>query len=184
MTESNPYSLQEKQVLLDLAINSISTYLESLTLPDYQQEYPALLEPAAVFVTLFSKSKLRGCVGQIQAEKPLYAAVQDAARSAAFSDPRFPPVTQSELDKLHIKIAILSEFTPIQPEEIVIGRHGLLIEHQFQRGLLLPEVASERNWDSETFLDNLCYKASLPPGTWRIAEKLLGFTTYVIEFPD
>ena len=183
MTDNN-LSRPEQQALLDLAFNTIGAYLRTHTLPDYQPEYPAFLEPSAVFVTLFYKGNLRGCVGQIIADKPLFAAVQDAALSAAFSDPRFPPLSLSELDQIHIKIAILSPLTPILPEEIIIGRHGLLIEHRFHRGLLLPEVASERNWDTETFLENLCYKAGLPPGSWRTAEKLLSFTTQVIEIPE
>ena len=183
MLEPNNLSPQEQQALLNLAINTISEYLQSHTLRDYQPEYPAFIEPAAVFVTLFYKGNLRGCVGQIIADKPLFAAVQDAALSAAFSDPRFPPLSRSELQQLHIKIAILSPLTPILPEEIIVGRHGLLIEHRFRRGLLLPEVAGERKWDTETFLENLCNKAGLPPGTWQTAEKLLGFTTQVIEIP-
>lgn len=184
MGESIKLSLKEKTALIQLAFQTINTYLENHKLPEYQPEFQSFLEPAAVFVTLYLNGRLRGCVGQIYADKPLYKAVQDAALSAAFSDPRFPALAQDELDNLRIKIAILSPLFPIHVEDIKIGRHGLLIEHNFRRGLLLPEVASERNWDTETFLENLCYKANLPPQSWKVADLLLGFTTEVIEIEE
>jgi AmmeMemoRadiSam system protein A len=181
MTESVNYSESQKQTLLKLAYDSISSYLETHKQSDFQTTEAYLLQPTAVFVTLTIHGNLRGCVGQVFASKPLFAAIQDAALSAAFSDPRFPPLTQTELNLLHIKIAILSALSPIAEKEIEIGRHGLMIEHNFKRGLLLPEVASDHNWDRKTFLENLCYKASLPPDAWRYADQLLGFTTDVIE---
>ena len=181
MIEPVSYSEIEKQTLLQLAHDSISIYLETHKLPDFLPEEPSLLQPAAVFVTLTINENLRGCVGQVFPDKPLYTAVQDAALSAAFSDPRFPPLGKSELNHLHIKIAILSPLSPIKEEEVEIGQHGLMIEHNFRRGLLLPEVASDRNWDTKTFLENLCHKASLPPDAWKTADQLLGFTTEIIE---
>lgn len=184
MAKTHILSEDEQQALLQLAFNSIKTYLESHTLPEHQPEYQSFHKPAAVFVTLTINDQLRGCVGQINANKPLFVAVQDAALSAAFSDPRFKPLTRDELDLLKIKIAILSPLTPISVDEIRIGQHGLMIEHNFRRGLLLPEVASDRGWDKITFLENLCYKANLPPNAWKRAEHLLGFTTELIEMKE
>jgi AmmeMemoRadiSam system protein A len=173
---------REQKILLKLSRGTLDRYLQTKEIASYETDDPTLLQEAAVFVTLHLNGRLRGCVGQIKAEKPLYMAVQSATIAAGFSDPRFPPLKKAELETLQIKIAFLSPLLPIAPDEIVIGEHGLLLEAEGRRGLLLPEVAAQRGWDTTVFLEQLCHKANLPPGSWRNA-KLFGFTTIVFEEP-
>lgn len=177
-----PLTKREQKILLRLCRKTLVHYLQSKEIAPFKTDDPTLLREAAVFVTLYLDGHLRGCVGQIKAEKPLYLAVQSATIAAGFSDPRFPSLMKDELEKLQIKIAILSPLHPITPDEIVIGKHGLLLEAEGHRGLLLPEVAAQRGWDTTEFLEQLCYKANLPPGSWRNAN-LSGFSTTTFEEP-
>ena len=105
------------------------------------------------------------------------------ARAAAFEDPRFPPVTRDELGGLSVEISVLTPFEPLQsPEAVEVGKHGLLIEKGFNRGVLLPQVAVEQRWDREEFLKNVCLKASLPSDAWKDADaKLYAFSAVIIE---
>jgi len=179
--------------LLDLARRSIAYYLETGELLAYTPAMPRLLEPAAVFVTLRVRrdalaraakegEDLRGCIGQIEAEKALYAAVQDAAIKAATADPRFYPVAPEELPNLWIEISILSPFRLVErPEEIVVGRDGLLLVGPHRRGLLLPEVPTMYGWDRAAFLRAIHSKAGLPQGFWPEEAQLYTFTTDSFE---
>lgn len=159
---------------------TIDHYLENGRIPEYTPDDPDLYRLAAVFVTIRNRNHLRGCVGQIKADLPLYQAVQKAAISAAFSDPRFRPICRDELPNLTIKIAVLSPLEEIEINQIEVGRHGLMITDHQKRGLLLPEVASERGWDKITYLENLSLKAGLSKDSWKKA-KLFGFSTTIIE---
>jgi AmmeMemoRadiSam system protein A len=134
-----------------------------------------------VFVTITSRGRLRGCIGQIKAVKPLYLAVADAARSAAFSDPRFRPVTRAELPGLHFEISVLSPFKPVKDHtKIVVGRDGLFIVSGGRGGLLLPQVPIEQGWDRAAFLRGICRKAGLPEGAWqKPGTRLYSFTAEV-----
>ena len=164
--------------LLDLARRSIAHYLTKGEPLPYTPDIPRLREPAAVFVTLRLRydpqlapaeegEDLRGCIGQIEADKPLYAAVQDAAIKAATADPRFYPVVAEELPGLWIEISILSPLRPVaRPEEILVGQDGLLLVGPHQRGLLLPEVPVMYGWDRDEFLRAIHSKAGLPQGFW------------------
>ena len=174
------FSLSQKKELLHLCYCTIEQYLENGQIPDYTTEDPDLLRLAAVFVTFRIGNRLRGCVGQIQAELPLYKAVQKAAISAAFSDPRFHAISSEEIPNLKIKIAVLSPLEEIEIDHVEIGKHGLVITDHEKRGLLLPEVAAERGWDKITYLENLTMKAGLPKNSWKKA-KLFGFSTTIIE---
>ena len=128
----------------------------------------ALILPAAVFVTLFNSGELRGCIGQTTARFPLWEAVGHIAHKAATQDSRFPPVQLSELPDLQMEISILSDPVLVEsPDDIQIGRDGLIIEAKDRRGLLLPQVAEERGWDVTTFLGQTCRKAGLPPDAWK-----------------
>ena len=133
-----------------------------------QPEQP-LLADAACFVTLWrgSHDDLRGCRGEFAAHQPLLAAVAQMALAAAFDDPRFPPLTPAELPQVRIEISVLTPLTPIKPQEIELGRHGLLLAQGGRRGLLLPEVPIEHHMSVTVFLDALCAKAGLPDGAWR-----------------
>jgi AmmeMemoRadiSam system protein A len=175
----------EKDKLLRIARETLVSYLSRGTTPDYLVTEPTLLEELPVFVTLRHRNgDLRGCIGRIEACAPLYLAVQDCAISSATRDYRFPPVTRlAELDDLRIEISVLSTFRRIDdPEEIQVGRHGLLIKKGLQGGLLLPQVASDRGWNRAEFLRAICMKAGLPTDAWREADlSVFGATVFEEE---
>jgi len=128
----------------------------------------ALQEPCGAFVTLEKRGELRGCIGLIEGVRPLYQAVQEMAVSAAIHDPRFPPMTQVELPELHLEISVLSPLKEIESlKEVQVGMHGLFMRKGMNQGLLLPQVATDHNWNLEEFLRNTCYKAGLHPDTWK-----------------
>jgi len=161
----------EKQLLLNLARESIKSVLEKRRLQQDESEYSGVLtEKRGAFVTLTIDGRLRGCIGYIRAVKPLYETIAEMAAQAAFHDPRFPALTISEFNSIDIEISVL---TPMiiekNPENVVVGRDGLYIVRGYNSGLLLPQVPVENNWDRETFLDQTCIKAGLPPGAWNEA---------------
>jgi hypothetical protein len=128
-----------------------------------------------VFVTISShpKKELRGCIGYPYPTEPLMTALTNAAISAAVHDPRFPPVTKKEFERLVVEITVLTEPKPIEvkdrkelPKRIVVGKHGLIIEYGPFSGLLLPQVAVDYRWSAEEFLAEVCWKAGLSPDTW------------------
>lgn len=167
--EINPVlSKEERNYLLGTARNAI---LEALDLPRLNVETvasPVLESHRGAFVTLKTSGRLRGCIGHIEGSRPLPHTVEAMAKAAAFQDPRFPPLTAKEVPSLSIEISILSPLKQIsQPEEIVVGKHGLVVEKGFQRGLLLPQVAVEYNWGRSVFLEHTCRKAGLPSEAWR-----------------
>lgn len=129
---------------------------------------PVLAENRGGFVTLKKHGHLRGCIGYIEAFKPLVETVHDMAENAAFNDPRFPGLEEGELDDVTIEISVLSPIRKIDdPKEVVVGKHGIIISRGGYRGLLLPQVATEWGWDRETFLSQTCIKAGLPPEAWK-----------------
>ena len=132
-------------------------------------EGEGLEAPRGVFVTLRQRADddLRGCVGIVEPRFPLVEAVRKAALSAAFEDPRFPPITLGELDNLRIDVSVLGPLSPSTPEAVEVGRHGVLVRHEERSALLLPQVATEQGWDRETLLRAVCRKAGLPPDAWR-----------------
>ena len=123
--------------------------------------------------------ELRGCVGYAVPIAPLYRAVAETARAAAFEDSRFLPVTKEEAPQLEVSLSVLSRLFPIHPEAVEVGRHGLLISDGARRGLLLPQVPVEHGWDRETFLEQTCRKAGLPLDAWRKAATIEAFTAEV-----
>jgi AmmeMemoRadiSam system protein A len=131
-----------------------------------------LRRPAGAFVTLRTKGgDLRGCIGSIHAVHPLYQAVTSSAISAAFRDPRFMPVQPDELPHLEIEISVMGPIEIVaDPDEIMVGRDGLIVSRGRQAGLLLPQVATEYGWERETFLAQTCVKAGLPPAAWRLQD--------------
>jgi len=172
------YSAEERSLLLQIAHEAILSLLEgrdvSLFTPSAH-----LAEPRGVFTTLYLNTHLRGCVGYPTALLPLYRAVMETARAAAFDDPRFLPLKAEEASAIKVSLSVLSPVRPISPEEIGVGRHGLLIWEGQRRGLLLPQVAIEHGWDAVTFLEQTCRKAGLPPNAWRGDAKLEAFTAEV-----
>ena len=123
---------------------------------------------AGAFVSLHKHGELRGCIGHIEADRPLAQVVAQCAVSACTSDPRFPPVTAGELSVIDIEVSILGPLEPIEgPDQIEVGRHGVLVALDRRRGLLLPQVATEWKWDAPTFLAQTCRKAGLPMDAWK-----------------
>jgi len=172
-----------KQELVTLAKEAIKTFIQSGAYLNFRSEDPLLNYHLGVFVTLRRGEALRGCIGQLQSDEPLYRTVIDTAISAATRDPRFFPVSNEELDQLSIKISILSPLVPVEDiTEIEVGVHGVMIIHAGHRGILLPEVPVERGWDRTTFLENVCLKAGLHPDTWKEKPQFYSFTT--LEFGE
>ena len=176
--EASEYSPQERALLLDLAYESIASALEhreiSLTPPN-----PHLAEPRGVFTTLHYRKDLRGCVGYVLPAASLYQAVAETARGAAFEDTRFFPLTRREFPEVTVSLSILSRLQPIRPEEVEIGKHGLLVKLGNRRGLLLPQVPVERGWGPMIFLEQTCRKADLPDDAWKTGAIIEAFTAEV-----
>ncbi len=142
----------------------------------------ALLRPCGAFVTCRTRAtgELRGCIGLVEACEPLAETVAEMAEAASQRDPRFLPIPRAEIGEIRLEISVLSPPAPIAPDEVAVGRHGLIVERGGSRGLLLPQVAVEQGWDRTTFLDHTCLKARLPREAWREpATRLLGFTAEV-----
>ena len=133
-------------------------------------------------MTLKKGGELRGCIGNFSAQTPLHKMVQQMAIAAALEDPRFESVSPQELPAVELEISVLSGLSPITPEEVVVGTHGLFITLGFHRGVLLPQVPVEWGWERDEYLDHLCLKAGLPRGTWREPEVVLeSFTAQVFS---
>src|SRR5688572_7717910 len=123
----------------------------------------ALDASRGAFVSIHSAGQLRGCLGRIESSRPVCRVVAQLAREVADSDPRFEPVAPHELTRLHIEISVLTAPSELRRiEDIVIGRHGLIVEQGPHRGLLLPQVAVEYGWNAASFLDHTSLKAGLP----------------------
>ena len=162
-------SIEDRQTLLRVARETLRDYLGKGESAGHRTGSPALLEPRAAFVTLWTRvtEELRGCRGEPFARRPLIESVTSMVIASATDDPRFPPVTIEEVPGLRIEINALTPIAPIRIEEIEVGRHGLVITRGPQAGLLLPEVPVRYGWSAEEFLDALCEKAGLPAGAWR-----------------
>lgn len=176
------YSDSDKKMLLGLARAGIEAHLNGETLKVPQDLPPYMCELRGVFVSLHRQGRLRGCIGYLEAVKPLGEAVLEMAAAAAFHDPRFRPLQSQELADLEVEISILTPMRPIDKvEEIQVGTHGLYLERGFSRGLLLPQVAVQCRWDRTTFLEQTCCKAGLPPDSWKDkATKVYTFTAEII----
>ena len=176
---SNQLSAQFRLKLLRVARQSLENFLENGNLIQFPTEIPELLEKRAVFVTLRNRDHgdLRGCLGQSKPRYPLIEAVAKTVISSAVDDTRFPSLTLDELPDLFIEINVLSPLAPSKPEDVKIGKHGLMINKGSKGALFLPEVAVSNGWDLHTFLDELCRKADLPEGSWHDSETEL----YVFE---
>jgi len=135
-----------------------------------------------VFVTIHVHGKLRGCIGVIEGHEPLRDTIAHCAESAAFRDSRFSALRPDEMSGLQVEISILSELTPLTPDQVEIGRHGLLIASAHRHGLLLPQVAVEHHLTREEFLEETCRKAGLPDDGWKRNDtQLYGFTCEIFQ---
>jgi AmmeMemoRadiSam system protein A len=172
------YSSGERGILLRLAHESIEASLDAREI-DLTPPTARLAEPRGAFTTLHLHGRLRGCVGYILANYPLWRTVAETAAAAAFDDTRFSPVTNDEAKELRIEISVLSPPAPITPKDVIVGQHGLIITYASRRGLLLPQVPVELGWDRETFLAQTCIKAGLSPDGWKRGAQIDAFTAEV-----
>ena len=172
----NHLTAGEKGYLLDVARLAIEAAVKDQDPPDtgalaQMAEIdlaPRLNTKRGAFVTLHLQDRLRGCIGYIEGRVSLLQAVARNARAAALEDPRFPPVNRGELAHLEIEISALTPLRPVaRTEDIVIGRHGILLEKQGRKSVFLPQVAIEQGWDLETTLGHLAQKAGLGPADWQ-----------------
>ncbi len=146
-----------KTEALTIARNAIKTYLKTNSIPEINISNPQLNQTAGVFVTLKHRGQLRGCIGKIEANQPLYRLIQIMAVAAAFHDPRFPPLTVDELKSIKIEISLLTPKKKINDwRTIRLGIDGVIIENGGRCGVFLPQVATETSWSLNQFLAKLC----------------------------
>ncbi len=180
MEETTQLTEEQKKQLLSLVRETIREYLTTGKRKEFHTEDEALLQKSGAFVTLKKKGDLRGCIGYIISDLPLYQTVIDAAISAATRDPRFLPLESDELDQVTLEISVLSPPKVItNAEEIEVGKHGLILTQGLNRGLLLPQVAIEQGWDRLTFLQHTCFKAGLPSDAWEKGAIMEVFSAHV-----
>jgi uncharacterized protein len=182
---------EEQKILLGDARESIASKLEGRQ-PRYSQEAAkskVLQEPCGAFVTLHKLDKdcdpdersLRGCIGSMTARLPLIETVRVMAREAAFGDPRFPPLGQSEFGQCHIEISALSPMSVCpDPQQVKVGIHGLFLVRGGRSGVLLPQVPIEQGWNLQEYLDYICIKAGLPPKSYEAPDATLYTFTAVV----
>ncbi|HQL40721.1 MAG TPA: AmmeMemoRadiSam system protein B [Candidatus Omnitrophota bacterium] len=161
---------EQKQKLLEVARKTIFAHIQDGKVFDVKEKDPRLLQEEGAFVTLHKHGRLRGCIGNIFGRGPLIETVRDMAIASATQDPRFRPVSKDELRELEVEISVLSKPWRIKdPEEITLGVHGVIVSRgPFNKGLFLPQVATEQGWTKEQFLSYLCSeKAGLPANAWK-----------------
>ena len=176
----SPLTEDEKQRLLRLARQALEEGVRRHHLPEPGPEQGTLGEKRGAFVTLHKDGRLRGCIGYIDALKPLHQTVCECALAAALHDPRFDPVSAEELPAIQLEISVLSPLEEIAPENVEVGLHGLMVSRGARRGVLLPQVAMEWKWDRQRFLEETCMKAGLEPDAWRHGAKLQAFTAQLL----
>ena len=177
------YSPEERRILLNLAHRSIETALVKRP-NDTTAPSEHLAEPRGAFTTLHLLGNLRGCIGYVLPTGSLYQTVAETARAAAFDDPRFEPVTEDEAPYLKVEISVLSVPVRIRPDQVEVGKHGLIVTAGSRRGLLLPQVPLQWGWDRETFLSQTCMKAGLPFDAWQRGAEVQAFTAEVFGEED
>ena len=144
--------------------------------------FTELQQKRAVFVTLNIRGRLRGCIGELLPMRPLWSSVVGRAVSAAFEDPRFPKLSREELDQVDIEVSVLTPPVPVaSSSEIVLGRHGVILQKRGRQAVFLPQVAVEQRWDLETMLAHLSVKAGLSPDDWKEGCSFLVFTAQIFH---
>jgi AmmeMemoRadiSam system protein B/AmmeMemoRadiSam system protein A len=162
------FTNEEKAKIKEIAKKSVEAAVKGKELPTFKNIPKKLKEPYGIFVTLNKHGSLRGCIGRIIGDQPLYVSCQMMAKAAALEDPRFPPVTENELKDLEIEISILTPLEEVKNfDDIVVGRDGLYIVKGYYSGLLLPQVAAEYGWSVGEFLEETCHKAGLPSDAYK-----------------
>ena len=166
---------EERRFLLAAARETIAAKLEKRNAvypPRPAMENSSLDKPCGAFVSLHieepkGKRQLRGCIGRMIGAAALEKTVKTMALEAAFSDPRFAPLSKDELSHVSIEISALSPLEPCpDPRSVKVGVHGIYLVHRGRSGVLLPQVPVEQGWDQDEYLDYINLKAGLPPGSW------------------
>jgi AmmeMemoRadiSam system protein A len=161
-------SADDKKELLRIARDAIAAGLKNKAMPPPRTSSGAMNELCGAFVTLHLLGGLRGCIGYIEPRFPLRETIEEVAQKAALEDPRFPPLTIKELERVEIEISVLSPLKKVTDvNEIIVGTHGLVIDAGYTRGLLLPQVATEWGWGRGQFLSQTCRKAGLQADAWK-----------------
>ena len=179
----------EGQLLIKIARDNITSYLKGVNYVPVKDLPEIFHEKLGVFVTLSIDSNLRGCIGYPEPYMELIEGLLDVSIAAAVEDPRFNPISLDEFKKVNIEVSVLTK-----PQQVIVdsyedyldvlkvGRDGLIIENMYHRGLLLPQVPIEQNWDIKTFLENLCYKAGLYADAWKEENtKIYSFQAHIFE---
>src|SRR4051812_11220428 len=177
------YSQDERRLLLGVAREAVRAALDKRQL-DLAPPSERLAQHRGAFTTLHIRGELRGCVGYVFPQYSVYRTVAETAVAAAFDDPRFTPLSQEEYPLLEYEISVLTPVVPIDPEDVEVGKHGLVITYGSRRGLLLPQVPAEHGWDREKFLQQTCIKAGIPPDAWEHGAKVEAFTAEVFGDED
>lgn len=178
------FSDDDKQIMLSAARETLSACAigEKVKIPESLSKLDS--ELMGIFVTLRTiEGELRGCIGYLEGVKPLPEAIVAMTKAAATEDPRFDSIQESELNDIVLEISLLSPLKKIEsPDEIEIGKHGLVVSNGFSKGLLLPQVATENDWDNIRFLEHTCEKARLPRDAWKFEEtEISTFSAEVFE---
>jgi AmmeMemoRadiSam system protein A len=180
-----PLSNEDRCTLLQRARQAIVEAVLHRRIPDFPPKAGRLAEPGGAFVTLFCGGRLQGCIGRVDRSSSLAETVAQCAISAALHDQRFPPLGKHQIELLRIEISVLSELFPVSAQAIEAGTHGLVVTRGTRRGLLLPQVAVERRWSVERFLEETCRKAGMEPGAWQDPQtSLFAFTAEVFGETD
>ena len=170
---------EDRALLLRVARDAIAAHVAAAMLPVHDLS-GILGRNGGAFVSIHNRGDLRGCIGHIERNEPLGRVVPRCAIAACSSDPRFPPVSSLELLHIDIEISLLGTLEVIcGAAEVELGRHGLMVEQGWNRGLLLPQVAAEWGWDVTTFLAQTCHKAGLPRDAWARGARVWRFEAEV-----
>jgi len=185
---------EEGELLVKLARRAVEEYLQKGRMIDEPKDAPAKLrERCGVFVTLNKVQRegkeLRGCIGFPYPTLPLVRAVMESAINSATQDPRFPPVSLGELNHIIFEVSVLTPPQLVEvekptdyPSKVKVGQDGLIVERGYYKGLLLPQVPVEWNWNGEEFLCQCCIKAGLPPDHWLVkGTKVYKFQAVIFE---
>lgn len=168
MTEMT-FTCEEKQEILTFVRNKIASKFKDIDYNALGEMNGKMTETGSCFVTLHkTDGALRGCIGNIIAYEPLGENIAHNAINSAFGDPRFPKLSEEELDDVEIEVSVLTPARPIaSAEDFIIGEHGIILQCRGRSAVFLPQVAPEQGWDREETLTHLCYKAGLPFMAWQ-----------------
>ena len=181
MAEDFPPLTQNQKIrLLRIAREAIYYLVSRGKAPEVVEPDPRLSVTQGVFVSLHIGDRLRGCIGTFAGSGPLHRTVVEMAVSAASDDPRFSPLRMDEVPRVDIELSVLGPLRDIRPEDVVVGKDGLLVAMGRSRGTLLPQVAEQYGWTREEFLSQTCVKAGLDQDDWRDGDcRIQAFTAEV-----